>query len=68
MPKYMVNYYHLNQLASQGDAMKNNNRINLRKERKFQNYNSFLCLSFLQLYFDHINKTNNNDFLKYDLS
>ncbi len=45
--------------------MKNNNRINLRKERKFQNYNSFLCLSFLQLYFDHINKTNNNDFLKY---
>ena len=45
--------------------IKNNNRINLRKERKFQNYNSFLCLSFLQLYFDDINKTNNNDFLEY---
>ena len=82
------NYYHLNQLASQWDAMKNtikeknllkkrykiehlnakiknNNRINLRKERNFQNYSSFLCLSFLQLYFDHINKTNNNEFLEY---
>jgi len=45
--------------------IKNNNRINLRKERKFQNYSSFLCLSFLQLYFDHINKTNNNEFLEY---
>lgn len=45
--------------------IKNNNRINIRKERKFQNYNSFLCLSFLQIYFEHIKKTNNKEFIKY---
>ena len=41
--------------------IKKYNRIYVRKDRYFNNYISFICMSFIMIYFDYIDKTDTNN-------